>query len=85
LKLHLEQNALLHPDIYSGHAWSKELTVPGNRGVCGAMIFKGNAKLCVWGLHPIQQGNNLGQLCFKGGRRWDRPDRHLKMDLTNLG
>ena len=25
LKLHLEQNALLHPDIYSGHAWSKEL------------------------------------------------------------
>lgn len=42
-----------------GHAWSKELTVPGNRGVCGAMIFKGNAKLCVWGLHPIQQGNNV--------------------------
>lgn len=42
-----------------GHAWSKELDVPGSRGVCGGMIFKGNAKFCVWGLHPIQQGNNV--------------------------
>ena len=45
--------------LFQGHAWSKELDVPGSRGVCGAMIFKGNAKFCVWGLHPIQQGNNV--------------------------
>mmetsp|Transcript_55339 Transcript_55339/g.103821 ORF Transcript_55339/g.103821 Transcript_55339/m.103821 type:complete len:412 (-) Transcript_55339:88-1323(-) len=41
------------------HEWSAEVKVPGSRGVCGAMIKKGKAKFCVWGLHPIQQGNNV--------------------------
>lgn len=41
------------------HSWSKEVKVPGHRGVCGALMQKGDTKLCVWGLHPIQQGNNV--------------------------
>ncbi|CAK9053730.1 Anoctamin-10 (Transmembrane protein 16K) [Durusdinium trenchii] len=42
-----------------GHAWATELEVPGSRGVCGAMMYKGDAKFCVWGLHPIQRNNNV--------------------------
>lgn len=41
------------------HASSVEVEVPGSRGVCGAMMQKGNAKFCVWGLHPVQRGNNV--------------------------
>eukprot|EP00931_Biecheleriopsis_adriatica_P031934 TRINITY_DN1867_c0_g1_i7.p1 TRINITY_DN1867_c0_g1~~TRINITY_DN1867_c0_g1_i7.p1 ORF type:complete len:615 (-),score=107.61 TRINITY_DN1867_c0_g1_i7:534-2378(-) len=41
------------------HAYSKEISVPGSRGVCGAMVQKGAAKLCVWGLHPVQRHNNV--------------------------
>ena len=36
--------------------------MPGSRGVCGAMIQKGAAKFCVWGLHPIQNNNNVRHL-----------------------
>mmetsp|Transcript_93099 Transcript_93099/g.221428 ORF Transcript_93099/g.221428 Transcript_93099/m.221428 type:complete len:437 (-) Transcript_93099:94-1404(-) len=42
-----------------GSSWSVEIDVPGSRGVCGAMIQKGAAKFCVWGLHPIQNNNNV--------------------------
>eukprot|EP00439_Symbiodinium_sp_Y106_P019140 s1631_g2.t1 len=41
------------------HASSVEVEVPGSRGVCGAMMQKGAAKFCVWGLHPVQRGNNV--------------------------
>jgi len=41
------------------HSWSKEVEVPGHRGVCGALMQRGNSKLCVWGLHPIQNRNNV--------------------------
>jgi endonuclease/exonuclease/phosphatase family metal-dependent hydrolase len=41
------------------HSWSKEVEVPGNRGVCGALVQRGSSKLCVWGLHPIQNRNNV--------------------------
>jgi len=41
------------------HAYSKEVSVPGSRGVCGTMVQKGAAKLCVWGLHPVQRNNNV--------------------------
>ncbi|CAJ1455011.1 unnamed protein product [Effrenium voratum] len=45
-----------------GSSWSVEIDVPGSRGVCGAMIQKGAAKFCVWGLHPIQNNNNVRHL-----------------------
>jgi len=41
------------------HHWAAEIDVPGSRGVCGAMVQRNETKLCVWGLHPVQNRNNV--------------------------